>query len=99
MQDILALDVGSVAGLGSFPANLTSPSATLISNATTQITIQAALSSGAPCAQLTVVSAALGTRSGQPGFISQADLNSDGIVNVLDLATAAKAVPAGTVCQ
>jgi Dockerin type I domain len=51
------------------------------------------------CADLAIVKASFGKKTGQPGFNPIADVNADGIVNVLDLSAVAKQVPAGTVCQ
>jgi len=51
------------------------------------------------CADLAIVRAAIGKKTGQPGFDPRADVNGDGMVNVIDLSTVAKLVPAGTVCK
>lgn len=51
------------------------------------------------CADLAIVKASFGKKSGQPGFNAVADLNGDGVVNILDLSTEARLMPAGTVCQ
>jgi hypothetical protein len=50
------------------------------------------------CADLAVINASFGKRTGQAGFDSRADVNGDGIVNLLDLATVSRALPAGTKC-
>jgi dockerin type I repeat protein len=50
------------------------------------------------CADVAIVKAAFGKRTGQVGFDSRADVNNDGIVNVLDLAIVTRAFPAGTRC-
>jgi trimeric autotransporter adhesin len=50
------------------------------------------------CADLAIVKAAFGTKTGQAGFDPRADVNNDGVVNVLDLAIVARQVPAGTTC-
>jgi hypothetical protein len=50
------------------------------------------------CADLAIVKASFGKKTGQPGFDPRADVNGDGIVNVLDLSAVAKQVPAGTTC-
>jgi photosystem II stability/assembly factor-like uncharacterized protein len=50
------------------------------------------------CADVAVVKAALGKRFGQVGYNAAADLNSDGIVDVRDLAMLTKQLAAGTVC-
>jgi hypothetical protein len=51
------------------------------------------------CADLAVVKASFGKKSGQAGFDSRADVNHDGVVNIVDLSTVAHAMPAGTVCK
>lgn len=51
------------------------------------------------CADLAIVKAAIGKRSGEAGFDARADTNHDGVVNVIDLTTVAHAAPAGTVCK
>jgi hypothetical protein len=51
------------------------------------------------CADLAIVKASFGKKTGQAGFDSRADVNGDGIVNVLDLSFVARHLPAGTVCH
>ena len=51
------------------------------------------------CTDLDIVKASFGKSLGQPGYDSRADVNYDGIVNVLDLSFVAKQLPAGTVCK
>jgi hypothetical protein len=51
------------------------------------------------CADLAIVKAAMGKRSGQAGFDARADLNQDGLVDIRDLSVVAKGVPAGSACQ
>jgi hypothetical protein len=51
------------------------------------------------CTDLGIVKASIGKKIGQSGFDPRADINSDGVVNVLDLSTVAKQLPAGTVCH
>jgi hypothetical protein len=51
------------------------------------------------CADLNIVKASFGKRAGQAGFDPRADVNGDGVVNVLDLSAVAKFIPAGTVCK
>jgi Bacterial Ig-like domain (group 3)/Dockerin type I domain len=51
------------------------------------------------CADLAIVKASFGKKTGQPGFDPRADVNGDGIVNILDLSAVARQLPAGTVCQ
>lgn len=50
------------------------------------------------CADLAIVRAAFGKRSGQAGFDSRADLNRDGVVNVVDLGLVSRQLPPGTTC-
>jgi probable HAF family extracellular repeat protein len=50
------------------------------------------------CADVSVVKAAMGTRSGQPGFNARADLNSDGVVDVRDLAIVTQKLAPGASC-
>ncbi len=51
------------------------------------------------CDDLTIVKAAFGKKAGQPGFDPRADVNGDGIINVLDLSIVARLLPAGTTCK
>jgi len=51
------------------------------------------------CADLAIIKASFGKKTGQAGFDPRADVNGDGVVNVLDLSAVAKLVPAGTVCK
>jgi len=50
------------------------------------------------CADLAVVKASYGKRSGQPGFDPRADVNNDGVVDARDLAYVSQKLPAGTTC-
>jgi hypothetical protein len=50
------------------------------------------------CDDLAIVKASFGKTKGQAGFDPRADVNGDGIVNVIDLSTVARQVPAGTKC-
>lgn len=50
------------------------------------------------CADLAIVRASFGKRSGQFGFDSRADVNNDGVVDVRDLAYVSQRLPAGTAC-
>jgi len=50
------------------------------------------------CADLAIVTASTGKRTGQAGFDPRADLNGDGIVNLLDLTIVSRALPVGTKC-
>jgi hypothetical protein len=51
------------------------------------------------CADLDIVKASFGKRTGQIGFDPRADVNGDGLVSVLDLSFIAQQLTAGTVCQ
>jgi hypothetical protein len=51
------------------------------------------------CADLAIVKASFGKKTGQPGFDTRADVNKDGVVNILDLSTVSRQLPAGTACQ
>jgi hypothetical protein len=51
------------------------------------------------CADVSIVKAAFGSRVGQPGYVAMADVNSDGVINIVDLAYVTKQLPTGTVCQ
>jgi len=50
------------------------------------------------CADIALVKASFGKRTGQPGFNSSADVNHDGVVNVLDLAIVSQKLAPGTKC-
>lgn len=50
------------------------------------------------CTDLAIVRASFGKTAGQLGFDPRADVNMDGIVNILDLSYVAQRVPAGTTC-
>jgi hypothetical protein len=51
------------------------------------------------CADMAAVKAAFGSKVGQANYNPLADVNGDGIVNVLDLAIVARQLPAGTTCN
>jgi hypothetical protein len=51
------------------------------------------------CADLAIVKASFGRKSGQPGFDPRADVNGDGVVDVKDLAAVSQQLPAGTTCR
>ncbi len=51
------------------------------------------------CTDVSIVKTAFGKRTGQAGFDARADVNSDGVVNIADLAFVLKQLPSGTVCQ
>lgn len=50
------------------------------------------------CADIALVKASFGLRTGQPGFNPSADVNHDGVVNVLDLAIVSQKLVPGTKC-
>lgn len=50
------------------------------------------------CADVAIVRASYGRRTGQPGFDPRADVNRDGVVNLIDLTTVTRALPIGLVC-
>lgn len=51
------------------------------------------------CADIAIVRASFGLRTGQPGFDPRADVNLDHIVDIRDLAWVSQRLPAGTRCQ
>jgi hypothetical protein len=51
------------------------------------------------CADLAIVNASFGKKSGQNGFDPRADVNGDGVVNIFDLSAVAKQIPAGMICH
>ena len=51
------------------------------------------------CADVDLVKASFGKKTGQPGFNAAADVNKDGVVNVLDLALVTQKMIPGTTCQ
>jgi hypothetical protein len=51
------------------------------------------------CADLAIVKAAFGKSRGETGYDPRADVSGDGVINIVDLATVARALPAGTACQ
>lgn len=51
------------------------------------------------CSDLAVVKKAFGRTVGVSGYDVRADVNADGVVNVIDLSIVAKQLPSGTVCQ
>jgi hypothetical protein len=85
VQDVNALAVpitGSAGLLGSFGSSLNSLAQT----------------TGGSCTEVNMIRAAFGQTSNKPGFIAAADLNNDGVINVTDLALAAKSLAKGTTC-
>jgi hypothetical protein len=59
-------------------------SASLASPALIAALFQEVAAYGGSCTTLYLVSAAQGTRAGDPGFLAAADLNGDGVVNGID---------------
>ncbi len=51
------------------------------------------------CADLALIKASFGSRSGAPAFNPDVDLDSNGLVDIRDLAIAARQLPPGTVCK
>jgi hypothetical protein len=51
------------------------------------------------CADIAIVKAAFGKKTGQAGFDPRADVNSDGVINILDLTIVARQLPKGMTCQ
>jgi hypothetical protein len=51
------------------------------------------------CADLAIVKASMGKRTGQTGFDARADLTGDGLVDARDLAYVSQRLPKGTVCN
>jgi Dockerin type I domain len=57
------------------------------------------LDGAATCADVAIVKASFGKKIGQTGFDVRADLNGDGVVNILDLAQVAKNLLPGVTCK
>ncbi len=53
----------------------------------------------ATCADMDIVKAAFGTKAGQSAFDARADLNGDGVVNVVDLSLVAQNLLSNTTCH
>lgn len=51
------------------------------------------------CADVAIVRAAFGKRTGQPGWDGRADVVVDGVIDVRDLAFVSQKLPVGTQCQ
>lgn len=51
------------------------------------------------CADIALVKASFGKRFGDPGFNFDADVNTDFVVNISDLAIVSRQLPPGTQCQ
>src|SRR5260221_9627502 len=50
------------------------------------------------CADLAIVKASFGKRTGQPGFDPRADVNNNGVVDISDLAFVSRQLPSGLAC-
>ena len=50
------------------------------------------------CADLTAVQSVIGRRAGQPGFVPAADVDGNGVIDVRDIASIARMMPAGNAC-
>jgi hypothetical protein len=74
-----------------------SPSAGSFESAGSAVSL--VVSSGSTCADLALVKAAFGSKRGQPNYNPVADVNNDGVVNIIDLSMVARALPAGTTCN
>jgi hypothetical protein len=57
------------------------------------------VSTGSTCANLQLVKAAFGSKLGQPAYNALADVNHDGVVNIVDLSMVSRALPSGTTCN
>jgi hypothetical protein len=51
------------------------------------------------CADIAIVKASFGKRTGQPGFDPRADVTGDGVVDIRDLSFVSRQLPAGTTCK
>ena len=51
------------------------------------------------CSDLALIKASFGSRSGAPAFNPDVDLDSNGLIDIRDLAIAARQLPPGTVCK
>lgn len=51
------------------------------------------------CADIAIVKASFGKKTGQPGFDARADVNGDGVVDIRDLSLVSSKLPTGTSCK
>jgi hypothetical protein len=51
------------------------------------------------CGDIGIVRAAFGSHTGRPGWDARADVDTDGIIDVRDLAFVSQRLPAGTRCR
>jgi len=72
-----------------------------VSNADFKITVLSDLdgNGAVDCTDAAIVKAAMGKRTGQPGFDARADLDKNGVVDVRDLSYVTQRMAAGTVCN
>jgi Dockerin type I domain len=56
-------------------------------------------STGSSCANFQLVKTAFGSKLGQAAYNAIADVNHDGVVDIIDLSIVSRALPAGTVCN
>jgi len=75
---------------------------TVVPDATTAVPAQMAADVNGDgqinCADIAIVKASFGKRTGQTGFDPRADVNHDGIVDVRDLAAVSQKLIPGTTC-
>lgn len=67
-------------------------------NFTIRLTGDANADGAVNCADIAVVRAAFGKRTGQPGFNPAADFNNDGVIDIRDLSYVSQRLAAGTRC-
>jgi probable HAF family extracellular repeat protein len=99
--------IGLVVGVVTTPRSATVPAGTILSEipaAGTEVevgsAVNIAVSSGpATCGDLEMIKAAFGSKVGEPNYNPQADVNKDGVVNIVDLSTVARELPPGTTCK
>jgi beta-lactam-binding protein with PASTA domain len=81
------------------PGVVLAESPTAGSSAPSGSAVNLTVSSGSTCADVALIHAAFGSKRGQPNYNAAADVNNDGVVNVVDLAMVTHALPNGTVCD
>jgi hypothetical protein len=90
-------------GAGSYPINMLPPALTSASSQTASSLEEFSSDRNGDlqvtCADLDIVKPSFGTKIGQSGFDPRADVNMDGVVNIVDLQFVASHIPARTVCQ
>jgi len=72
-----------------------------VSNANVRITLAGDLNGDGTvnCADLSIVKAGIGKRTGQPGYEARADVNGDGVIDLRDLAIVSQGLAAGSACN